>query len=121
MVKKILSAVIAMSGVTAAMSQTDSTKKPPPSTTITYSVDAYYRYDFNDAPNVTGSERSPITTNNYTSFTNSKNSFELGMASVRVDHSFGKIAATADLGFGRRAEEFSPGRLRNTSWQRQRL
>jgi hypothetical protein len=29
------------------------------------------------------------------------------MASIRVDHSFGKVSATADLGFGRRAEEFS--------------
>jgi hypothetical protein len=106
MVKKILSAVIAMSGVTAVMSQADTTKKPAPapSTTFTYSVDAYYRYDFNDAPNNAAGKQ---VTNNLTSFTNSKNSFELGMASVRVDHSFGKIAATADLGFGRRAEEFS--------------
>ncbi len=29
------------------------------------------------------------------------------MASIRADHSFGKAAATIDLGFGRRAEEFS--------------
>lgn len=29
------------------------------------------------------------------------------MASIRADHSFGKISATADLGFGRRAAEFS--------------
>ncbi len=29
------------------------------------------------------------------------------MASVRADHSFGKASATIDLGFGRRAEEFS--------------
>ncbi len=33
-------------------------------------------------------------TNNYTSFTNSQNSFELGMASLRADHSFGKASAT---------------------------
>ena len=104
MVKKVLSTVIALSCITIAMSQTDSTKKPAPTTTFTYSVDAYYRYSFNDAPNTLSGRQ---ITNNYTSFTNSKNSFELGMASVRVDHSFGKIAATADLGFGRRAEEFS--------------
>lgn len=79
-----------------SIGQTDSTKRS--TTNITYSVDAYYRYDFNDAP--TG-------TNNLTSFTNSKNSFELGMASIRADHSFGKVSATADLGFGRRAQEFS--------------
>ena len=29
------------------------------------------------------------------------------MASLRADHSFGKISATVDLGFGTRAEEFS--------------
>lgn len=98
MLKKTLTAIMVISGVTSVMSQTDTAKKaaPAPSTTFTYSVDAYYRYDFNDQLG-----------NNKTSFTNSKNSFELGMASVRVDHSFGKIAATADLGFGRRAEEFS--------------
>ena len=76
----------------------DTTVKPPPPVTITGSVDVYYRYNFN-AP---GGK-----TNNYTSFTNSQSSFELGMASIRADHSFGKVAATVDLGFGRRAEEFS--------------
>ncbi len=29
------------------------------------------------------------------------------MASIKVDHSFGKVAATIDLGFGTRAEEFA--------------
>lgn len=72
--------------------------KPVSTTSVIYSFDAYYRYDFNNAPGFT---------NNLTSFTNSQNSFELGMASVRADHSFGKIAGTVDLGFGRRAEEFS--------------
>lgn len=98
MLKRTLTAIMVVSSVASAMSQTDSTKKAAPAatTTYTYSVDAYYRYDFNDQ-----------LSNNKTSFTNSKNSFELGMASVRVDHSFGKVAATADLGFGRRAEEFS--------------
>ena len=76
----------------------DSPAKTPPPITITGSVDAYYRFNFSDPK--TG-------TNNYTSFTNSKNSFELGMASIRGDHSFGKVGATVDLGFGRRAEEFS--------------
>ncbi|MDE3235628.1 MAG: porin [Bacteroidota bacterium] len=98
MLKKKLKATITFAclGAVCAKAQTDSTKKPAPATTFTYSVDAYYRSDF------AGKE-----TNNKTSFTNSNNSFELGMASVRVDHSFGKIAATADLGFGRRAAEFS--------------
>ncbi|HEY4147351.1 MAG TPA: outer membrane beta-barrel protein [Chitinophagaceae bacterium] len=70
-----------------------------PATTITGSVDVYYRYNFANPKD--GSF------NNYTSFTNSQNSFELGMATVRLDHSFGKASATADLGFGRRAQEFS--------------
>jgi len=77
----------------------DSTKAESPKPTISGSVDFYYR--FNVANPVSGS------TNNYTAFTNSHNSFELGMASIRADHSFGKASATVDLGFGRRAEEFS--------------
>ncbi len=32
---------------------------------------------------------------------------ELGMASVRLDHSIGKVSVVADLGFGKRAEDFS--------------
>ncbi len=71
----------------------DSTK----SLTFSGSLDGYYRYNFAGK------------TNNYTSFTNSQNSFELGMASLRADATAmsGKVGATVDLGFGRRAEEFS--------------
>lgn len=60
-------------------------------------VDFYTRYNFANA------------LNNFTSFTNSQNSFELGMATIRADASAmsGKVTATLDLGFGRRAEEFS--------------
>jgi len=76
----------------------DSTKKTA-SLTITGSVDAYYRYNFNDP------KTAPY--NSLTSFTRSSNSFELGMASIRADHSFGKVSATIDLGFGKRAEEFA--------------
>lgn len=71
--------------------------------TITGSVDAYFRYNFANAQDASGS---PIL-NNYTSFTNSHNSFELGMASLQMSHSFGKASVLADLGFGRRAEEFN--------------
>ncbi|MEO7530267.1 MAG: outer membrane beta-barrel protein [Sediminibacterium sp.] len=94
--KKIIMAVGWIGIALTAIAQTDSTKKS--TTNFTYSLDAYYRYDFNDA--ATG-------TNNLTSFTNSKNSFELGMASIKVDHSIGKVSATADLGLGKRAQEFS--------------
>ncbi len=71
----------------------DSTK----SFTLTGSLDAYYRYNFAGK------------LNNYTSFTNSQSSFELGMATLRADATAlsGKVGATVDLGFGRRAEEFS--------------
>src|SRR6266700_8364603 len=77
----------------------DSVKKTALPVAITGSVDAYYRYNFNNPKSFPG--------NSLTSFTHSNNSFELGMASVRADHSFGKVSATVDLGFGTRAEEFA--------------
>jgi len=76
----------------------DSTKKG--NLSISGSVDAYYRYNFHNA-------KDSGYTNNYTSFTNSQNSFELGMASIKGDYSIGKVDGVLDLGFGRRAEEFS--------------
>ncbi|MEP6928299.1 MAG: outer membrane beta-barrel protein [Ginsengibacter sp.] len=106
MLRKIFLGTLLFSGFISTYAQTDSTAQASPAPasptpTITGSVDVYYRYNFND-PKSGG-------TNNLTSFTNSQNSFELGMASVRADHSFGKASATIDLGFGRRAEEFSYG------------
>lgn len=98
--KKILIFIMTISVFQAAIAQdTDTTKKISPVPTITGSVDAYYRYNFNDPKS--------RATNNYTSFTNSRNSFELGMASLSADHNFGKTSAAIDLGFGKRAEEFS--------------
>ncbi len=98
--KKIVSVVmIIVAGTQIVFSQAaDSTKKPAP-VVITGSVDAYYRYNFNNPKT--------FPYNSLTSFTHSSNSFELGMASLRADHSFGKVSATVDLGFGKRAEEFS--------------
>jgi len=84
----------------AAAPDTTKPAEPAKTTTITGSVDVYYRYDFNNAKNYKA-------TNNLTSFTNSQNSFELGMASVKIAHSFGKIGAVLDMGFGQRAKEFS--------------
>ena len=70
--------------------------KTPPATTFAGSADAYYKYDFaNDF------------SNNKTSFTNSSNSFELGMASIEASHKFGKASVFVDLGFGKRAADFS--------------
>ena len=97
MLKKISAGAIGFLSFVSIHAQTDSTKKP--TTTFSGSLDAYYRFNFSNAP---GS-----STNNLTSFTNSQNSFELGMATLRVDHSVGKVSATIDLGFGRRAQEFS--------------
>ena len=62
-------------------------------------ADGYYRYNFQNPPDA------PY--NNLTSFTNSHNSFELGMISLKAEHTVGKVGLVADLGFGRRAEEFS--------------
>lgn len=78
----------------------DSTTAPGPRPTITGSVDVYYRFNFANAKSVQ-------KTNNLTSFTNSQNSFELGMASVKVSHSIGKVGGVLDLGFGSRAKEFA--------------
>ncbi|HWB24547.1 MAG TPA: outer membrane beta-barrel protein [Chitinophagaceae bacterium] len=105
MLKKTFLSVSLLAGYVFSFAQ-DSTKAAatPPPVTITGSVDVYYRANLS-AP--TGAN------NNYTSFTNSNNSFELGMASLRADHSFGKASATVDLGFGRRAEEFA---YANTSY-----
>jgi len=64
-------------------------------------ADAYYRYSFLDP--------APAENNfdNFTSFTNSHNSFELGMLSVKVEHTLGKVGVVGDLGFGKRAQDFS--------------
>lgn len=96
MLKKIIAATAGLLGFIYVSAQSDSSKKS--TTLFSGSVDGYYRYNFSNPPG---------SNNNFTSFTNSQNSFELGMASIRVDHSVGKVSATADLGFGRRAQEFS--------------
>ena len=83
-----------------AQDSTVAASPPAATTTFSGSVDVYYRFNFANA-------KKQLATNNFTSFTNSQNSFELGMASLKVVHSFGKVSAVADLGFGRRATEFS--------------
>lgn len=98
MLKKTFSAIILMFIFVNAFSQ-DSTAPAPATTKISGYVDAYYRYNFNDP-------KEGFNTGG-TSFTNSQNSFQLGMASLKVEHSFGKVGLVADLGFGTRAKEFS--------------
>lgn len=68
---------------------------PAPATTFAGSADAYYKYDFSNIDN------------SLTSFTNSHNSFELGMASIEASHKMGKASVFVDLGFGKRAAQFT--------------
>jgi hypothetical protein len=91
--------MLAFSGLTFFFS---AYAQPDSALTISGSVDGYYRYNFANAKDV-----STPQTNNKTSFTNSHNSFELGMASVKFAYTKGKVGAVADLGFGTRASEFS--------------
>ncbi|MCC9071382.1 porin [Flavobacterium sp. F-65] len=65
------------------------------------SADIYYKYDFSKQQN------------GLTSFTNSQDSFELGMVSLEASHKFGKASAFVDLGFGTRATEFSYNEYNN--------
>lgn len=93
--KKVLMTLMAASWAFYAQAQ-DSTRLLPEGLKISASADVYYKFNFNE--NIT---------DNKTSFTNSHNSFELGMASVKLEHSFKNVGFVADLGFGKRAEEFS--------------
>jgi hypothetical protein len=65
-------------------------------TTVSGFADAYFRSDFMKEP-----------ANNRTSFTNTHNSFEIGMASLKLEYQTGKVSMVADLGVGKRAQEFS--------------
>ncbi|MCB0471807.1 MAG: porin [Saprospiraceae bacterium] len=98
MVTRLIGCIFAVMliGVTA-YSQEETTT---PSLTISGSIDAYYRFNFQNANKIPA-------TDNLTSFTNSQNSFELGMASVKFDYSKGKLGGVIDLGVGTRATEFS--------------
>jgi len=98
MLRKILLVVMTFGAPIFVFSQDSTEEAPKP--VITGSVDVYYRYNFQNA-------KTSGDFNNFTSFTNSQNSFELGMASVKFDHSFGKVGGVLDLGFGRRAQEFT--------------
>jgi hypothetical protein len=93
MLQKLFVSGIAMSLINASFAQ-DSTKASP--LTISGSADLYYKYDLGESK-----------ANNLTSFTSSHNSFELGMASLKLDYKTSKVEMVADLGFGKRAQEFS--------------
>ena len=91
MIKKSI-ATIAILMATAGFAQDSKT-------VFSGNADFYYRYDFANA--------GVGVTNNNTSFTNSHDSFELGMASIKASHTEGKASVLADLGFGKRASEFT--------------
>jgi hypothetical protein len=96
MLRNFLTAALLLGATTVAIAQDSATAETSSPLGISGFVDVYFRYDF-----------AKTKANNFTSFTNSHNSFELGMASLKLDHSFGKVAVVADLGFGKRAQEFS--------------
>ncbi len=81
---------------TAAPIDSTPTTAITPKPVLTVAADAYYRYDLGKTD-----------ANDFTSFTHSNNSFELGMISLKAEHSIGKVGMVADVGFGKRAEEFS--------------
>ena len=64
-------------------------------TVFTGDADGYYKSSFNN------------TIDEFTSFTKSNKSFELGMLSLNVTHKRGKASFIADIGFGKRAKEFT--------------
>lgn len=101
MLQKFFATAIAMASLSAYAQDSAEVKPAASKPVITAAVDVYYRY------NLSNPRKGAETFNNYTSFTNSQNSFELGMATVKLEHTFGKVGVVADLGFGRRAEEFS--------------
>ena len=79
----------------AAVPPPDAPKKEP-FLTISGSADAYYKVDLANTK-----------ANGFTSFTQTHNSFALGMASVKFEHKGRKVSAVADLGFGPRAKDFA--------------
>lgn len=93
MLRKLTLQGIAMSLLNISFAQ-DSTKAS--AVNISGSADLYYRYDAGETK-----------ANNLTSFTNSHNKFELGMATLKLNYKTSRVEVVADLGFGKRAQEFS--------------
>lgn len=73
----------------------DGVSKTTPATVFSGAADGYYKSSFND-------QIDPMT-----SFTKSNKSFELGMLSLNISHKRGKASFVADIGFGKRAKEFT--------------
>lgn len=98
--KRVIHILALMLTSSFALAQEDK-ETVAPVTVFGGSADVYYKYDFSKQQN------------GLTSFTNSQDSFELGMASIEASHKFGKASAFVDLGFGTRATEFSYNEYNN--------
>jgi hypothetical protein len=100
MLQKILftgmASLCLLASTTAQSAAADTSAPAPNPFKFSGFADVYYRYDF-----------AKTAGNNRTSFTNSHNDFELGMVSAKLEHSLGNVGFLADIGFGRRAEEFA--------------
>lgn len=97
MIKQIFVFIFSAIPFAATFSQTDTSKNKE--IKITGALDVYYRYDFNKPEN--------FPYNSYTSFTKSRNSFQLGMANIKFEHQTSKVDMVADLAFGEREKEFA--------------
>src|SRR5690349_9322464 len=94
--KKLSLCLVALVSGIMASAQSTPAEEAKSTTTISGNADVYYKYDFGKQAK-----------NGLTSFTQSHNSFELGMASVKIEHKMSKVSMVADLGFGKRAQDFS--------------
>jgi hypothetical protein len=100
MLRKLCLALTATVSLVHIAQAQDSTAAAP-KLSFSGSVDGYYRFNFDNTKN------GGTGFNSLTSFTNSQNSFELGMASLKAAYATDKAGAVLDLGFGTRAEEFN--------------
>ena len=99
MLRNFLFSIMAITLSFTSFSQTARDSTPPrsiPALVITGSADLYYRYDL-----------ARTEKNNFTSFTNTHNQFNLGMASIRLEHKTARVDMVADLGVGPRQREFA--------------
>jgi hypothetical protein len=96
MIKNMLLSSLFLFIINTGFSQADTIS--PSSLTISGYVDANFRNAFNTKKEIN---------NNFTSFTNANQQLQLGMASAKIDYINGKFFVTVDLGYGKRAEEFS--------------
>ena len=100
-IKKMIATGIFTTSYVFSFAQEDSAsvnkdKSSPSALTINGSTDFYYKYDF-----------AKTSTNGLTSFTPVNNQFQLGMASLKAEYKTAKTDVVLDLGFGKRAKDFT--------------